>query len=66
MVDLYPLGTLPGDCRDGSFATSTKYGTVKNAVSTNVPFVYNGVFGSTQETSSPGTNPLPKYGSQYY
>jgi hypothetical protein len=47
MVDLYPLGNLPGDCRDGSFSSKTLYGGSKSSSSTNVPVVYNGIFSST-------------------
>jgi hypothetical protein len=62
MVDLYPLGNLPGDCRDGSFSSKSLFGTSKGSSTANVPIVYSGVFSSTQSYDSPSTNPLPKYG----
>lgn len=66
-VDLYPLGTLPKVCRDGSFATTTKFGAQVSYTETNVPIVYVGVFDSQQNLANPSTSAItPQYGAKYY
>jgi hypothetical protein len=62
MVDLYPVGSLSTDCRDGTFSATTNYGRTVNEKATNNPFVYIGVFSSSDATNDPSTNPEPKYG----
>lgn len=66
-TDLYPLGTLLGVCRSGSYSGPTTFAkTVSSVSQTNVPIVYTGVFSSTNSMSTPASDPAPKYGSQYY
>lgn len=66
-TDLYPLGTLAGACRSGSYSSVTSFAETLSSVSqTNVPIVYTGVFSSTNSLSTPTSDPAPAYGSQYY